>query len=138
METGRIYREIAREMARFADSIPRFKLIRFEDILNKPFDVAEELYEFAEVSPVATDYLRLKSKKVVDEQGEHKVSHGDEERKYWFTRETIDQILKPGIDQTQMDRLSKESVRDFEREARPALEYLGYARSPESERSAQL
>ncbi len=81
---GRIYREIAAIMARYAKNISRFKLIKFEDVLADPFGVAEELYRFVEVSPTKIDKLRLKVKKTIEKTGEHSVSFGSEKRKYGF------------------------------------------------------
>jgi hypothetical protein len=85
---GRICREIAEIMGRHAKSIPRFKMVKFEDVLDDPFGAAEDLY--------------------------------------WFTRDTIGKLLDPGIDDTQMNRLSADSIRDFEEQAGPALKFFGY------------
>jgi hypothetical protein len=126
---GRIYREIAEFMGRYADKTPRFKLIKFEDVLADPFGAAEDLYRFLEVDPVETDRLRLKVKKTINREGEHAVSFGSEKRKYWFTRDTIGQLLDPEIDGTQMDRLSADSIGEFEQEAGTALEFFGYSRA---------
>jgi len=123
---GRIYREIAELMAGYSNKTPRFKLIKFEDVLADPFGVAEELYRFVEVDPVETARLRLKVKKTINQEGEHAVSFGSEKRKYWFTRDTIGQLLDPGIDDTQSDRLSTDSMRDFEKQAGTALDFFGY------------
>jgi len=123
---GRIYREIAEIMRRYADRVPRFKLLKFEDVLADPFGVTEELYRFVEVDPVETARLRLKVKKTINQEGEHAVSFGSEKRKYWFTRDTIGQLLDPGIDDAQEQRLSAESIQDVEDEARLALEFFGY------------
>jgi hypothetical protein len=125
-EAGRLYHRIAKEMKRYSDIIPRFKMIKFEDILQQPFDIAEELFTFTDVSPKKLERLRLKSKKVINKQGEHKATFGKENRKYWFDRNNIGQILNPNVNQTQMDRLTDETIHEFNREAGFALEFFGY------------
>jgi hypothetical protein len=125
---GRIYREIAAIMARYAKSISRFKLIKFEDVLTDPFGVAEELYRFVEVTPPKIDKLRLKVKKTIEKTGEHSVSFGSEKRKYWFERDTIAELLKGDIDNTQKERISSKDRSDFEEQGRFGLEYFGYDR----------
>ena len=93
-EAGRLYYRISEEMKRYADVIPRFKMIRFEDIIQRPFDVAEELFAFIDASSSRQlERLRFKSKKVISNQGEHRVNFGNEHRKYWFDRNSINQIL---------------------------------------------
>lgn len=125
-EAGRLYSRISEEMQRYADTIPRFRMIRFEDILEKPFEVAEELFKFVDVQPYQLDKLRFKSKRVINKQGEHSVAYGCEDRKYWFDRNNIGQIISPDVNNAQMSRLSDKIVQEFTREAGPALEFFGY------------
>ncbi|MCG8366392.1 MAG: sulfotransferase [Pseudanabaenales cyanobacterium] len=123
---GQLYYQISEEMKRYADVILRFKMIKFEDILQNPFEVIEDLSTFLDVCPRQLEKLRFKSKKVITEQGEHRVIFGKERRKYWFDRESINQILEPNVNQRQIDRLSDEMIDEFNREASPALEFFGY------------
>jgi len=125
-EAGKLYYRISEEMKRNADTIPRFKLIRFEDILERPFDAAEELFKFIDVQPLQLDKLRFKSKKIINKHGNHKVKFGNENRKYWFDKDCIGQILYPNVNQAQVDRLSGKVIREFNLEAEPALKYFGY------------
>lgn len=123
---GRLYSKIAEEMKRYSEIIPRFKMIKFEDVLKQPFEIAEELYLFTGVSPTKPERLRLKSKKVINKQGEHKTSYGKENSKYWFDRNNIGKILSPDVNKTQMDRLTDKTIQEFNREADSALEFFGY------------
>lgn len=125
-DAGRLYRRIAEKMKRYSDSIPHFKMIKFEDVLQHPFEIAERLYTFLGASPVTVDKLRLKSKKVINAQGEHATAYGSENRKYWFDRSSIGQIISPNVNQTQMDRLTDEAVDEFNHEAESALNFFGY------------
>jgi len=125
-EAGRLYNRIAEKMKRYADLIPQFKVIKFEEILQRPFDVAEDMFYFLDVSPRRLEKLRLKSKKVTNNQGEHRVTFGTQNRKYWFDRNTINQILDPNVNQTQINRLPNSTIDEFRRKASSALEFFEY------------
>jgi len=125
-DAARLYYQISEKMKRYADIIPRFKMIKFEDILQRPFEVAEEVFAFLDVHPHRLDKLRFKSKKVINKKGKHRVSFGNENQKYWFDRDSIGQILDSNVDQMQMDRLSDEMIWEFNRKTGPALEFFGY------------
>jgi len=125
-EAGVLYNRIASEMKNIAASIPNFKLVKFEDIIDHPFEIATELFEFVEVDPATLPKLRLKSKKVITSKGQHKVVCGQEHRKYWFTRNTITDILQSDVNKAQMSRLHPTSIRQFQEEAEEALTFFGY------------
>jgi hypothetical protein len=125
-EIGNLYYQISEKMKKLSDQIPRFRFIKFEDIIEKPFSMAEELFDFTEVTPVSLEKLRFKSKKVISREGDHQVKFGNEHRKYWFDRSTIHQILDPNINKKQMERLSPEMIREFNKESGSALEFFGY------------
>jgi hypothetical protein len=125
-EAGRLYRRIAEEMKRCASVIQRFRIIKFEEVLYRPFEIAQEIFTFVGAHPTELETLRLKSKKVINSAGQHDVVYGNEHRKYWFSRDTITQIIDPNIDQKQSSRLSDQAIDEFNREARAALQFFGY------------
>ena len=126
-EAGCLYYRITKEIQRYASFIPNFVIVKFEDILQNPFQIAEGLYEFLGVQPYKLEKLRFKSKKVISGTGKHNVSFGTEHRKYWFSRENIGGILDPNIEQKQSARLSKENIEAFNKEAGIGPEFFGYA-----------
>jgi len=124
---GQVYRRIGRRMIEDHRAFSRHMLLRFEDVLKDPFAVATELFTFAGLDPTRLEKLRLKSKKVLTGDGQHAPRFGEEDRKYWFDRSQIWQILDPGIDETQVQLLTRDDRRTFEKYAAPVLEYFGYA-----------
>lgn len=125
-DAGNMYARITNEIRKFAISIPRFKLIKFEDLVEHPFETAKELFTFTGMEPTSLSTLRLKAKKVIRKEGDHSVKFGEENRKYWFDYASITQILDPNVNRTQIERLSREMINEFNREAASALEYFGY------------
>lgn len=126
-EVGRTYSRIASAMQRLSLEHGRFQLVKFEDALRRPFEVAEILFSFTEMNPVQLDRLRLKSKKVIDIHGRRTVRHGLEERKYWFDREQIEFALASDVEEVQAGRLEPKSIIEFNKNATDALRYFGYA-----------
>lgn len=125
-EAGKIYCLVANKMKQYASLIPRFKMITFEEVLSQPFEVAEDLFSFLDVHPRSLEMLRLKSKKVINTEGEHIPTFGSEKRKYWFSRDNINQLIDPTINQKQRERLSDQAINEFNQEAKSALNFFGY------------
>lgn len=126
-EGGKIYRRYVEKMIKDSESYPHYTLVRFEDILADPFGQAERLYRFAGLQPARLEKLRLKVKKVLSREGGHSPTFGEENQKYWFTRENIHDLLVPDISQVQAAALSLEDRNDFVKEAKHVLDYFGYS-----------
>lgn len=126
-KAGKVYRRIGERMIADQKKYPRYKLIRFEDVLKDPFAMATELYEFSRLNPARLDALRLKSKRVLSQRGEHETRFGEEDHKYWFDRDQIWAILDEQVNETQASFLSKEDRLTFERHAQPVLDYFQYS-----------
>ena len=124
---GRFYRWFGERM--IADSVryPKYAIVKFEDLIRDPFRIAEELYEFAGLEPRMLSKLRFKSKRVLDDKGNHEVRFGDENAKYWFDRETISEIIDPSASDYQTAQLSASDRAAFEAKAMPIMKHFGYA-----------
>jgi hypothetical protein len=126
-KTGRQYRQFVETMLRYAEQYPRYMMVKFEDILDQPFEVLERVFHFLELEPPAVEKFRLKSKAVLTEDGKHEAPYGHKGAKYWLDRDTICDFLVEDIADIQKRALSPETIAAFEREAMPALQALGYA-----------
>ncbi|MEX0661267.1 MAG: sulfotransferase [Balneolaceae bacterium] len=125
-EAGRMYSKVSVEMKKYSDTIDNFKLIKFEDCLQKPFSIAKELFSFVDIQPTEVEKIRLKSKKTINKKGEHTHRYGKENRKYWFDKKSIKEMLDPNINTTQAARLSDKMIQEFNTEAKSALDFFGY------------
>jgi hypothetical protein len=126
-KTGRQYREYVETMLGYADLYDHYMAVKFEDILDRPFEVLEGIFRFAELEPPTVQSFRLKSKAVLTEGGKHEAHYGKLDVKYWLNRETIHDFLVEDIADIQKKALSPDIIQAFEREAMPALKRLGYA-----------
>lgn len=119
--------------ARFVEEIlvqkEKFKsstIVRFEDVIQRPFDVAQHIFDRAEEPPVNLKYLRLKSKRTLNDDGKHQVNFGKLGRKYWFDVDNIHNLLQKNIEQIHREQLSKSQIKAFNLEASKALTHFNY------------
>ena len=129
-QAGRRYAGIVRRMLATRKSADTFVLVKFEEMMRDPFGTAERLFTTLGLQPTALPKLRLKSKRVLDESGEHRTRFGEEGRKYWLDPAAVAQVLDAEIDTRQESRLDPASREAFERNARGVLEELGYLDEP--------
>jgi len=125
-DTGTLYSEIAEKMRDYSKELPNFKLIKFEEMIQDPFQISSQLFEFIGCTPVRLDHLRLKSKKIIRKDGTHASNYGEPGKKYWFDESGINQIIDPDINKKQIQRLSGSLIEDFNKFAGPALKFFGY------------
>lgn len=125
-KAGWYYRTYVERMINDSQRYKNYKIIKFEDTLSMPFLIASQLYEFAQLTPTKLDKLRLESKKVFNANGEHQAKFGKVRRKYWFSEDTIFEMLDPNISRIQADNLSVKDKQKFEEHARSVLDYFNY------------
>lgn len=120
------YQQVSEKMRSLSENLKHFKMVRFEDILNDPFTMANDLYKFLGCEPSKLDKLRLKSKKVIKEDGTHGETYGKPGNKYWFDKTTIKDIINPDVNSNQIRNLNSTQISEFNAIAKDALSYFGY------------
>ena len=123
---GQRYHNFCEMMINDSKRIKNYKIIKFEDILKNPFKEATKLYEFVQLEPISLKKLRLKSKKILTKDGNHKVKFGKLDAKYWFDSKSITDLINPSIDKVQIQNLSKSDRKIFEKEAKSVLKHFNY------------
>lgn len=113
-------------MQTYSREFKNFKLIHFEDILKDPFKMSSVLYQFLNLCPVQLNKLRLKSKKIINKDGNHEEAFGIDGQKYWFDRENIHEIIDPDVNKNQLKNLPPEAILIFNEQASKALKLFGY------------
>ncbi|WP_416137159.1 sulfotransferase family protein [Halomonas sp. HK25] len=131
-KTGKLYSKISKEMERYSHIIPRFKMVKFEDIVDHPFEMAEELYRFLGMDPVQVEKLRFKSKKILNSKGDHTTNFGRENKKYWVGRDEVEMIIDRNINKKQMGDLTDEQIKVFNQESGSAFDFFEYSMQLES------
>lgn len=126
-EVTSLYLDISRQMRNLSHKVKSFKLIKLEDALERPFQVAEEIFDFLNVT-FSPEKLRLKSKKIISLDGSHATQFGEENKKYWFSRAEISKVLNTDIDSCQKQRVSEDLLLEFQLKAASALDFFGYTK----------
>ena len=125
-QSANLYSDIAKSFYNFAEKAENSLFIKFEDVLKDPFLMANKLFTFLKITPANLELLRFKSKKVVDKKGEHHVTFGDENKKYWFNKENIGDFMDPDVNKKQLSRLSRDEIEKFNGIAGETLKSFGY------------
>lgn len=125
-KTAELYCEIGKKMDELSGKTPNTISIKFEDILSDPFLISEQLYRFTSIKPEKLTKLRLKSKKILHQDNSHDVKHGEEDHKYWFSKEEIKHFIDPGINNKQIAELSRPEIYIFTSIASEQLRSFGY------------
>lgn len=126
-QVGKVYNTIGKYMIETSEKNPNFTIVKFEDAIDNPFGIAEDLFRFANLEPVVLEKLRIKATKRISDSGAHEVKFGSEESKYWFDSKQIYNLLDKNINSTQIHLLSEEDRVTFEGEAKDVLEYFQYS-----------
>lgn len=125
-EFADLYSNVAEQMKHYSETLEHFKLVHFEEILNDPFNISEQLFEFLNCEPIELEKLRLKSKKVTTKNGRHVTNYGKEDEKYWFDRNSITDLIKPNINHNQIKKLSSDEILIFNKKAKDAMKFFEY------------
>ena len=123
--SGLRYRKFCEMMMKDSKKFKNYKIIKFEDVIKNPFEMASKLYKFAELTPISLEKLRFQVKKILTQDG-HKIKFGKERAKYWFDRETINDLFDPNINKIQIQNLSAEDRKIFEKNTISILKYFNY------------
>lgn len=125
-EAGKMYKIVGQRMIEYHRKYNHYFLLRFEDLIKDPFDMASKLFAFSELNPTKLEKLRLKSTRLLSVNGVHETRFGLEKVKYWFDSEQIALILDSNINKTQIELLRDRDRCTFEKHAKPVLEYFHY------------
>lgn len=125
-ETALHYKYIASAFKKYSNKVEKSKLIKFEDVVQDPFSVSKELFEFLNLDPSELEYLRFKSKKTVDKEGKHNVSFGRENKKYWTSKDTVNDFIVQDVNQNQLKGINEKQMEIFNNIAAEILRDFGY------------
>lgn len=120
----------ARYMARIIEDSQRFenyRVVKFEEIVDRPFETAESLFRFCGLKPERVNKLRFKSKEITSSDGSRSETYKSVGGKYWFDRASVKEFMDPDVDKSQSRLLSDRDRKLFEKQAKPILEYLAYS-----------
>ncbi|TCK19480.1 sulfotransferase family protein [Thiogranum longum] len=112
-----------------ADSkkIPNYHIFRFEDLLESPRDVFEQIFGYAGLDVGQIRKVRLENKKTVGKDGGHTYTYEqDQEGLIWYPIEKFMDHFKADVNRNQIERLTRRQIEDISDIAKTSLEYFTY------------
>lgn len=125
-DSARHYKEMAGLFDQYSEKTKKSKMIKFEDVIENPFKVANELFEFLDIKPTELELLRFKSKKIVNTKGEHNVTFGKENKKYWVSDQEVKDFIDPDVNKNQLKYINSDQISIFNNLSGEALSSFGY------------
>lgn len=119
------YNRIAGKMLEDAEKLPRYHLIKFEDLLKEPLDSVKKLYQWTDLNPAKVTKLRFKAKPHLKADG----SHGSDlqiGQHYWFAPDELGNFFETDINSLQATRLDEKERATIIEIAGDTLRRLNY------------
>lgn len=127
VDSAKNYVKVGEEMRRLMERTDKYMVVRFEDMIESPFETSETIFNKLGLNPASLEKLRLKSKKVIRGNNDHEPMYGKENIKYWFSRDNINQIVDKDVNQRQISSLSNDMISQFNEYAGLQLIKFGYS-----------
>ena len=122
---ARRYVTLTRRMLTSSRTLPRYALVRFEDLLARPRRFVARVYRAAELNLARDQPMRLKAREHYTAPGV-RGSPGPAGQKVWMNLNALPRFLQPGVDALQTAQLSPARRRAFLAVAGDLMDELGY------------
>lgn len=126
-EIGFRYRVLAEKMLADSQRLPRYMLLHFEELLAHPVNCIQRIYEHAELDRSKLRDVRMQIRRVMDADGNHQLSGGDEWDVVWLDPQQLESYFQKDVNRNQAARLSSADRDAFLKEAGGTMEALGYS-----------
>jgi hypothetical protein len=128
-ELGFRYRVLGQKMMADRQRMPRYMLLRFEELLSEPIFCIRHIFGHAGLDQPQLRNFRMQVRRVMDADGNHRLAGGNEWEVVWLDVRELDSYFRKDVNQNQIKRLSAADRDAFLREAGDTMEALGYSTS---------
>ena len=126
-EIGIRYRVLGRKMWEDAQHFSQHRFIHFEDLMQDPVPSIQQIYEHAGLDIDKLRDVRMQIRRVIDADGNHRLSGGSEWQVVWSDLEGLATYFQKDVNRNQIKRLSGADRDTFLKEAGETMEMLGYS-----------
>lgn len=124
---ARNYEKGCRLMLEHARAIPRYHIVRYEDLISRPLETLKEIYRSSDLDIGRVKMVRLEDKKVIGKGGEHEMSQpGEWKQMFWYGLEEFGRHFRLDANENQIRRLSEEQKETIRRCCPTSLKEFGY------------
>ncbi len=123
---GSWYHKIMTKMLQCEKRMPNFRLIKYETMVANPLKTLNEVCEFAELDIAKVAKIRMQGKKIMDATGKRRPVGGIRKQVYWYDKTSLQEYIKPNINENQIKNLSAETKSQFLNHAKDVMVQLDY------------
>ncbi len=127
-EVGKMYNVICQRMILDSQHIPRYHIVRFEDMVSDPVSFMKKVYSYSGLDISKVSKVRLQAKRSMDKDGIRRYTFGgsNDREIHWFDIEELNNYVRKDVNKNQAYFLSPEDKRIFNEQAEKSLKSLGY------------
>jgi len=81
---GEIYKNVAEKMIAYNEQMPNYFLLKYEDMVQNPYDFMRMIYEHANLDINQVKKVRLQSKKIMSADGKRSRIKGGNRQVFWY------------------------------------------------------
>ncbi len=127
LETAQLYEKCCQKMISDSKELEKYRIFRYEDLLQEPLQTLRKIYEFADLDMNLVPKVRFVNNKIITAEGKHQYVDGVEQGTLiWYGLENFHQFLDPGLNENQIKRLTKGQKKIILEQARNSLEHFSY------------
>ncbi len=122
------YNIIINRMLAYAEEMPNYNILRYEEMVNDPPVFLEKLYRICDLDLADVPKIRVESRPVMNKDGTHQRIAGEYDTQlFWYDSKELSQLVKPDINENQIKNLSLADREKFLAIAGESMEKLGYS-----------
>ncbi|TGG95255.1 sulfotransferase [Natronospirillum operosum] len=125
-KAAHVYKKLMEEVVHQSNHLENHLIVNFEDCLSDPMGQAVRMYKFVGLDAKDVKHIRIKSKKIIQDNGTHETDFAKAGQKIWLDPEGVKDYLDASITQRQIDRLSVRDKETIVRIIGPTMQKLGY------------
>ncbi len=121
------YQAIVEKMWELENEMPNYHIIKFEDMITRPLEIMEEIYQKSDLDLSSVTKIRLESKATMDSKGNHQLNKGFDRQVFWYDKADITQHIRPDVNTNQIKQMDPKIKNTFLSVAGDTMTKLGYA-----------
>ncbi len=127
-QIGKMYQTVSQQMIDDSNRLGSYKIIYFEDMIQKPIETIRNLYEFAGLEIDRVTKFRLQAKKVMSKEGKRNYTFGggQDRETNWFELEELENFFRKDVNDNQIARLDAGDRDIFLEYAGDSMKQFGY------------
>ena len=119
------YRSIVGKMLEQSQSVKRYHIIKFEEMIRDPLNFIKKIYQLSNLDLSKVEKFRFRAKPYTHRGGKH-FSKIPAYKHYWFKKSDVTSFLEPNVNNYQLESLKSETIKKINRSLEYEIFKLGY------------